>query len=253
LAGAVERIDELARVNGLRRPPRLLLGPAAQRDAFVFGLPGRYNVVLPTALAVRWRQSSIFEPVVRHELAHIRRRDVPFAWLATGVWIAAIPVIAAPVVISAVTRGLLAGLGLPVARVGGHGDPVAGSTAGATFPGARRGPRRRPAGGRLASTVLGSGDEQQDAHVWQRVRSHHPTVAARLEVLADPGRIRGVSVVDGLAAGFLTALALPLIQQVVQVAASGNGRLQLVHADRRGARRSGSPGSPSASVSGDRP
>jgi Zn-dependent protease with chaperone function len=221
LAGAVERIDELARMNGLRRPPRLLLGPAAQRDAFVFGLPGHYNVVLPTALAVRWRQSAIFEPVVRHELAHIRRRDVPFAWLATGVWIAAIPVIAAPVVISAATgdfsliwdylwRALVVMAILWLVRQ----QALRSREHDADLDAARQAGDWRP----LCSVLAMN---NKTPAWWHRVRSHHPTVATRLEVLADPGRIRGVSVVDGLAAGFLTALALPLIQQVVQVAASG--------------------------------
>ena len=104
LQGAVDRIAELSTQAGLRRTPRVMVGPAAQRDAFVFGLPGRYTIVLPTALVVRHRQAAMFDPVVRHELAHIGRRDVPFAWLATGVWVAAIPVLVAPLVVAAARR-----------------------------------------------------------------------------------------------------------------------------------------------------
>jgi Zn-dependent protease with chaperone function len=222
LAGAVHRIGELASMAGLRRPPRLLLGRAAQRDAFVFGLPGRYNVVLPTALAVRWRQDSVFAPVVRHELAHIRRRDVPFAWLATGVWIAAIPVLAAPVVVSATVgdfsltwaylwRALVVMAVLWLVRQ----QALRSREHDADLHAARQAGDWRP----LCSVLEMN---NKTPNWWQQVRSHHPTVALRLQVLADPGRIRGVSVVDGLAAGFLTALALPLIQTVVEVAASGS-------------------------------
>src|SRR5207247_986961 len=65
-----------------------------------FGLPGRYKLVLPRALMVRWRNKTLFDPVVRHELAHLRRHDVPLAWLAATVWIAAIPVLLMPILLS---------------------------------------------------------------------------------------------------------------------------------------------------------
>jgi Zn-dependent protease with chaperone function len=221
LAGAVQRIGELASASGLRRPPRLLLGPAAQRDAFVFGLPGRTNVVLPTALAVRWRQAAIFDPVVRHELAHIRRHDVQFAWLATGVWLAAIPVLAAPVVASVLTRdfsitGAYLWRALVVMAILWliQRQALRSREHDADLHAARQAGDWRP----LCSVIEMS---TKTPPWWQRMRSHHPTVALRLQVLADPGRIRGVSVVDGLAAGFLTALALPLIQTVVLVAGTG--------------------------------
>jgi Zn-dependent protease with chaperone function len=221
LDGAVHRIGELASMAGLRRPPGLLLGTAAQRDAFVFGLPGRYNVVLPTALAVRWRQESVFDPVVRHELAHIRRHDVPFAWLATGVWIAAIPVLAAPIVVSVATRDfsltaayLWRAVVVMVVLWLVQRQALRSREHDADLHAARQAGDWRP----LCSVLELN---NRTPGWWQRVRSHHPTVAHRLQVLADPGRIRGVSVVDGLAAGFLTALALPLIQTVVQVAATG--------------------------------
>ncbi len=221
LSDAVQRIGELSGLVGLRRPPRLLLGKAAQRDAFVFGLPGRYDLVLPTALAVRWRQAAIFDPVVRHELAHIRRHDVQFAWLATGVWLAAIPVLAAPVVVAVVTRDysltwaylwralvVMAILWL-VQRLA-----LRSREHDADLHAARSAGDWRP-----LCTVLEPNNKP--SAWWRRVRSHHPTVARRLQLLADPGRVRGVSIVDGLAAGFLTALALPLIQSVVQVATTG--------------------------------
>jgi Zn-dependent protease with chaperone function len=218
LSGAALRIAELAGQAGVRRPPRLWLGPARQRDAFVFGLPGRYHMVLPTALAVRWRHGALFDPVVRHELAHQRRHDVPLAWLATAVWMAAIPVLTVPVIVM-VARGdlsllpaylwraaLVMGIVFLIRR-----QALRSREHDADLHAARQAGDWRPLG-----SVLEGG--RRTPGWWRRLVSNHPTVAQRLRVLADPGRIRGVSIVDGLAAGFLTALLLPLISSVLQVA-----------------------------------
>jgi Zn-dependent protease with chaperone function len=222
LDAAVNRIAELAAQAGLRRAPRLLVGPAAQRDAFVFGLPGRYFIVLPTALVVRWRQVELFDPVVRHELAHVRRHDVPLAWLATAVWIAAIPVLTVPLIVAVVSGdySLMPAYLWRAAIVMGvlwlvQRQALRSREHDADLHAARQAGDWRPLG-----TVL----ETQKATPgwWQRMVSHHPTVANRLQVLVDPGRVRGVSVLDGMAAGFLTALLLPSIRNLVQVAATGS-------------------------------
>lgn len=47
LAPAGERMAALAGEAGLARPPALMLGTAAQRDAFSYGVPGRYRIALP--------------------------------------------------------------------------------------------------------------------------------------------------------------------------------------------------------------
>jgi Zn-dependent protease with chaperone function len=222
LSNAVNRIAELAGQAGLRRPPRLLVGPAAQRDAFVFGLPGRYYIVLPTALVVRSQHASMFDPVVRHELAHLRRHDVPLAWLATAAWIAAIPVLAIPLVVALVSGdySLMPAYLWRAAVVMGvlwlvQRQALRSREHDADLHAARQAGDWRP----LCSVL-----EMQKVMPgwWRRIVSHHPTVAYRLQVLADPGRIRGVSVIDGVAAGVLTALLLPSIRNVVQVASTGS-------------------------------
>jgi hypothetical protein len=58
---------------------------------------------------------------------------------------------------------------------------------------------------------------------WRRAISFHPTHRQRVEVLGDPGRLRAVSMVDGLAAAFLTAVLLPPVLSVLQVAFTGSG------------------------------
>ena len=221
LEAAANRIAELAAEAGVRQPPRLLLGPPAQRDAFVFGLPGRYGIVLPTALVVRWRQAELFDPVVRHELAHIRRRDVPFAWLTTAVWIAAVPVLVLPVVVAAVTRDLSlmpayllrAAIVLVILWLVQR-QALRSREHDADLHAARQAGDWRPLTAVLETT-------KPAPAWWRRVVAHHPTVAQRLQILTDPGRVRGVSFVDALAGGVLTALLLPLIHSVVQVALTG--------------------------------
>ena len=55
LAGAGERVAELACAAGLVRPPVAMLGPTTMRDAFCYGVPYRYRLALPPAAAIRWR------------------------------------------------------------------------------------------------------------------------------------------------------------------------------------------------------
>ena len=80
LTPAVHRADELTRGLRLRRAPLLMLGPSALHDAFSYGRPGAYRVAVPPAAAVRWRDESLFDPLIAHEFAHIEHHDVALAW-----------------------------------------------------------------------------------------------------------------------------------------------------------------------------
>ena len=51
------KVDGLAAEAGVVRAPSLMLGPATLRDAFSYGVPGRYRIALPPAVAVRWRSA----------------------------------------------------------------------------------------------------------------------------------------------------------------------------------------------------
>jgi Zn-dependent protease with chaperone function len=222
LAGAVTRVAELAAETGLRRPPRLLVGPAGQRDAFVFGPPGMYRIVLPTALVVRWRNAELFDPVVRHELAHVRRHDVPLAWLATAVWVAAAPMLLLPVVLDLVRLDLSllvpylwrAAVVLAVVWLIRR-QALRSREHDADLHAARQGGDWRPVAAILDTS-------RPVPRLWRRLISYHPTNAQRVRALADPGRLRGVSLVDGLAAAFLTGVLLPPVLNVLQVAFTGS-------------------------------
>lgn len=94
----VQRVWGLSAEAGLGRPPFVFVGDASQRDAFSFGLPGQYAMALPPGLAVRSRIAALFDPVVRHELAHIRHRDVMLGWSARAAGWLLVPLTAVPVV-----------------------------------------------------------------------------------------------------------------------------------------------------------
>ena len=100
-AGAAGRVAELAAETGLSRSPTVLVG--RQSDTFTFGIPGHYRSRCPAALAVRWRNPQLFDPVLRHELAHVRHGDVPLALLARSVGFVLAPLLVLPLVVGLVS------------------------------------------------------------------------------------------------------------------------------------------------------
>jgi Zn-dependent protease with chaperone function len=229
LPGAGGRLAELADEAGLRRMPRFERGPASQHDAFSYGAPGRPRVVLPPAAAVHWRDPELFDPLVRHELAHVRHRDVALAWLARSVWYALAPLLIVPLAVSLLSsdHSILADLvwraallGLTVLLVSAallrsrehdadlRAAQFAGETESLTTL-LRRSPRR-PERGRIRQLV-----------------ARHPTPDERISVLQDPGRAAGVTFLDGFSSAFLAGLLFPLVSTVVIVMFTGSGRTDL--------------------------
>ena len=82
--GAPEKFRELsdARLGGRCRP-QLFISGSEQRDAYTMGLPGRRPlIVIPAAIANEASEDSgRFGPVVLHEMAHVRARDV--SWVTS--------------------------------------------------------------------------------------------------------------------------------------------------------------------------
>jgi Zn-dependent protease with chaperone function len=77
-----EVLCDQARLTGRRRPRLFVSGPG-QRQAYTTGLPGRRPlIVIPPKMAgFAARDSSRFDPVVLHEMAHVRARDV--SWVSS--------------------------------------------------------------------------------------------------------------------------------------------------------------------------
>jgi len=87
-AGLDAELGELVREAGLARAPVFLLDPAGTAfNGLAFGAFGRYYVRLDAGLIVlRARDRAGFRAVIRHELAHLRNRDVDQTYLTVALW-----------------------------------------------------------------------------------------------------------------------------------------------------------------------
>jgi hypothetical protein len=221
LAPAVERFEALAAELHLARAPTLVVGSATMRDAFSYGLPGRYRVVLPPAAAVRWRDSATFDPLVRHELAHVAHHDVAVAWLARSVWIVVVPLLALPV-----AWGPLSGDLSLLPSYAWRAALLAAVTLIASRALLRS--REHDADLRAARTEESAGQlrallgQIPSTRAGRRpLLAYHPSGEERRGVLDDPARHAAVTFVDCLMAAFLAALILPLFVQLVSIFSGG--------------------------------
>ncbi|MFD7663632.1 hypothetical protein [Streptomyces sp. NPDC059788] len=72
------------------------------------GFPGRYRVVLSLALAVHHEQHPHLLPgVLRHELAHVRNRDIGITQLTIALWWAFLTTVALPALLASLLLGPL--------------------------------------------------------------------------------------------------------------------------------------------------
>ncbi|WP_431973697.1 M48 family metalloprotease [Micromonospora haikouensis] len=130
--GATDRFAALCDDNGLtgRNRPRLLIAGPPVRQAFTIGVVGRRPiVVLPAGVAVAYRDPARFDPVVHHELAHVRARDVTWVAAVRGlVWLP-VPAIAIGVLMDvAFTRSFFPLGGRVPKIIGGRSDAVLGGS-----------------------------------------------------------------------------------------------------------------------------
>ncbi|MDG4797597.1 M48 family metalloprotease [Micromonospora sp. WMMD1082] len=114
----VGELDQLYREAGLTRAPRWLLAPRRRTTGGqAFGLPGRRCVQLDAGLVLlRRTDPPAFRAVVRHELAHLRNRDVDLTYLTMAVWWAFLAVAILPRLVLALFPGLLGVPGEPLGR-----------------------------------------------------------------------------------------------------------------------------------------
>ncbi len=229
LADVKHRASELTSGLRLTRPPTLMLGPPGLHDAFSYGTPGHYRIALPPAVAVRWRDQTLFDPLVDHELAHIEHRDVALAWLARSVWYALAPLLSLPIVVAVVSgdfsllpdylwRAVLLAFTVQLTsaallRSREHDADL-------------RAAQCETSPGRLAALVArtGHGDAAPRAR-WRRPLAKHPSAADRLAVLARPELAARVTFVDGLTTGFLAGLSIPVIVTAITILLTGSGRI----------------------------
>jgi Zn-dependent protease with chaperone function len=231
LGAAAARCAELAAEMRVRRPPTLAMGAVNQRDAFTFGRPGRYCVVLPRRALLRWHDSALFDPLVRHELAHVRHRDVPWSWLAQSVWYAVIPLLLLPLLLPLLVGAVrtpdysllpdyiwrVAVLGLVVVLA--SRAVLRSREYDADLRAARP-----PSSPRALADLLGKARTTGHGRTGHLL-AHHPTPLDRERVLWEPARTASVTFLDGLTASFLGAIALPLLTSTLIVWLTGTQRL----------------------------
>lgn len=227
--GAAERrLEQLADEAGVTPVPLLETGQASQRDAFSYGRPGCYRVALPKAVAARATDRDVFDPVVRHELAHIAHHDVPLAWFARSLWVAVLPLLSIPVVVG-LARGdrsvlleyswravLLAAVVLLVRRSAlreREVDADLRSVAGV------------PGGVAQLEALLGQ--VRSPGERWSGLLANHPTAADRRAQVARPQLAARSSWSDGLSAGVLAGLSFDLLLGLLTTAFAPAGGLAL--------------------------
>ena len=224
LSGAVDRFDELAREAGVSHRVRPLVGTSRQRDAFSFGAPGRYAVALPPAVAVRWRDTRLFDPLVRHELAHAKQRDIALAWLTRSVAYALVPILAFPV-LSALVGGDTSLVGDYLWRATLLGGVVVLLSA------ALLRSREYVADLRAAQwqgdpavlEAVVSAARPRPTSGLRRPLARHPTPGQRIAVLQAPGLLVRSGFVDGLTGAFLGGLTVPLVVGAFSPLVAGSG------------------------------
>jgi len=216
-AARFEALCDKARLTGRRRPQLLVSGPE-QQEAQTTGLPGRRPlIVIPPKTAVAARDPSRFNPVVLHEMAHVRARDV--SWVSSVrhiTWIT-LPVVALACIpqIFDAGGGQFSGTVVLQAAVFAAGTALV----------ARELLRRREIeADRQAIRWLRSPDElirlleagRQAVHAkpgragewWSRPLARHPSPAARIAALQDPLGKQDGGFVYTLVAGVATVMAM---------------------------------------------
>ncbi|MFI9638582.1 M48 family metalloprotease [Micromonospora sp. NPDC051925] len=225
VAGAADRFAALCAAEGLtgRDRPRLLIAGPPVRQAFTVGLVGRRPVVvLPVGLAVAYRDLLRFDPVVRHELAHVRARDV--VWVAavrTLIWLP-VPAVAVgglleigsfganPTVTGAFLRAaLLAGLVAVLSAA------LLRARERAADRHAARADRAEDLIALLRRGVDGNPQRRRVPAVLRGLLARHPTPRERIRSLREPADRRAGELVQGVAVGAVTVVTMAAAHELV--------------------------------------
>jgi Zn-dependent protease with chaperone function len=214
-AAMTARFGELCDQVGLtgRRRPRLVV--AAVPEAFTIALPGgRPLVVLPVTVALAWDQTGRFDPIVLHELAHVRARDVSLVSSVRGIAWVTIPAIA----VASLPEFLAAGQ-TQVQQAYLIQAAVFVTATILVAAGLLR--VREIAADRQATRWLDSPETLQDLldtagkpagtglrRQWQRLLTRHPSLPARRRALQNPLLTQEAAFATALTVGAVAAMAM---------------------------------------------
>jgi Zn-dependent protease with chaperone function len=213
--GVTARFESLCDRAGLtgRRRPRLLV--AAVWEAYTTVLPGgRLLVVLPLKATL---SPSHFDPVVLHELAHVRARDVSLVSSVRGIAWITIPVVALaslPDILDAgQTQVPQAYLGQAVVFVAATILVAAGLLRLREIAADRQAARwlgsPHPLRNLLDTAEVPAGTALNWSSRWRRrLLARHPSVTARLAALGSPLTARDAGFATALTVGAVAAMAM---------------------------------------------
>lgn len=214
--GATDRFGLLCAEAGLtgRLRPRLQVAGLTIRQAFTTALPGgRPLVVIPVKTAVSFRDPRRFDPVLLHELAHVRARDVSWVSAVRGLAIVTVPVLAL-----ASAPEILDGASLLAPRT--FLIQAFAFVACSLLLAAELLRRREIEADRQAVRWLGSAEMLSELLApaggptgartarWPGPLARHPSLTARLTALRDPSGVLDSGFAYALAAGAITAMVM---------------------------------------------
>lgn len=213
----LREVDALAAEAGLARVPTVRLDAANPGvQAFVYGAGGDARLALTGGLVVQQvLDPSAFRAVVRHELAHLANRDVPWTYYTVSAWWSFLLLALAPtaVVLAVTDTPYAVSLGTRVAVLATLVALVVASVLRAREVYADA----RAAGGdpEALDRVL-AGQPPTSSRRPEALRLH-PSATLRRTLLREPDRLFragwGTAVATGLAAG----LALPALQSLLDL------------------------------------
>jgi Zn-dependent protease with chaperone function len=230
--GVVAAVTELAAEAGLRQTPTLVWDPLDPAPSgLAFGYAGNYTVALTGGLVVRQATDpDAFRAVVRHELAHIRNRDVDVTYFTVSLWHAFLLGAVLPFVFTLFDEGLdtilrvswrLAALGLLVYLTRNavlRSREVYADVRASAAPGAADAVRR---------VLSGLPQPRRGAHGLLRV---HPDPGRRLAAVEDTGSLFTLHLLTAFGAGLAATIAYESAVDLVSSFVSDGVDMRLVAA-----------------------